>query len=197
MIYPKCMLAYNELKKGVQFILDGEPYEVLEYEFLRMQQRKPVAKCKIKNLLNGKIIERNFHQSESFDEAELRKEEIRYLYTHRGEYWFSVKDNPSQRFKLQEEQLGTSAKFMKPDSLVTAVKFNDKIISVQVPIKIDLKIKESPPNIAGDSAKSGTKKAILETGAEVDVPLFVNTGDTIRVNTETGTYVERVEKGKE
>jgi elongation factor P len=146
--------------------------------------------------MNGKIVERNFHQSESFEEADLPKEEIKYLYNHRDEFWFSAKNNPAQRFTLKEENVGVAAKFLKPNTLVTAIKFNDQIISVSVPIKMDLKIKEAPPNIAGDSAKSGTKKAILETGAEVDVPLFVNTGDTIRVNTELGTYTERVEKGK-
>ncbi len=190
------MLSYNELKKGMVFVLEGEPWQVLEYEFLRMQQRKPVAKCKIKNLINGKIVERNFHQSESFKEAELPKEDIKYLYNNRGEFWFSAKNNPAQRFALKEENLGLAAKFLKPTTLVTAIKFNDQIISVQVPIKMDLKIKEAPPNIAGDSAKSGTKKAVLETGAEIDVPLFVNAGDIVRVNTEMGTYVERVEKGK-
>ena len=191
------MLTYNELKKGTWFILDGEPYEVLEYEFLRMQQRKPVAKCKIKNLINGKIVERAFHQNESFEEAELPKEEIKYLYHHRDEFWFSAKDNPAQRFTLKEEQLGPAAKFLKPNSPVTAIKFDDKVISVLSPIKVDLKVKEAPPGIKGDTAQGGTKKVVLETDAEVDVPLFVNTGDTIRVNTETGTYVERVEKGKE
>lgn len=191
------MLTYNELKKGVQFVLDEEPYEVLEYEFLRMQQRKPVAKTKIKNLISGKIVERNFHQNESFDEADLQKEEVKYLYTHRGEGWFSAKDNPAQRFSLKEEGLGSKAKFLKPNTLVTAIKFGDRIINIQTPIKMDLKVKEAPPGITGDTAKGGTKRAVLETGAEVDVPLFVNAGDTVRVNTETGGYVERIEKGRE
>lgn len=191
------MLTYNELKKGAVFVLDGAPYEVLEYEFLRMQQRKPVAKTRIKNLLNGKIIERNFHQNETFEEAEIVKNEIKYLYNHRDEYWFSAKDSPADRFALKAEQIGPSSKFMKPNTLVTALKFDDKIINIEVPIKVDLKVKEAPPGFAGDTAKGGTKKVVLETGAELDVPLFVNTGDVVRVNTENGNYVERVEKGRE
>src|SRR3989338_8112636 len=143
------MLAYNELKKGTIFILDGEPHEVLEYEFLRMQQRKPVTKCKIKNLISGKIVERAFHQNESFEEAEMTREEIKYLYNNRGQYWFCSRDNPANRFFLTEEQVGTPGKFLKTNSLVTAIKFGEKIISVKPDVKVDLKVKEAPPGFKG------------------------------------------------
>ena len=191
------MLTYNELKVGTIFTLDGEPYEVLEYEFLRMQQRKPVAKTKILNLLNGKIVERNFHQNENFEEAEIDRVPVKYLYNHKDQFWFSAKDNPANRFMLEEPTLGSKSQFMKPNTEVTALKWGEKIISIQIPIKIDLKIKEAPPGIKGDTAQGGSKVAILETGAKVDVPLFVNTGDIIRINSETGKYVERMEKSKE
>lgn len=191
------MLAYNELKKGTIFVLDGEPWKVLEYEFLRMQQRKPVTKCKIVNLVNGKIVERAFHSSESFEEAELIREELKYLYNNRDEYWFCKKDDPSKRFALKEIVVGPAGKFIKANSIVIARKFKDQIISIEADIKMDLVVKEAPPGIKGDTAQGGTKKVTLETGAEIDVPLFVNAGDTVRVNTETGTYYERVEKGKD
>lgn len=191
------MLAYNELRKGVIFILDGEPHEVLEYEFLRMQQRKPVSKCKLRNLISGKVAERSFHQNESFEEADLVREEIKYLYNNRGQYWFCSKDNPANRFFLAEDQIGTPGKFLKTNALVTAIKFNEKIISVKPAVKVDLVVKEAPPGFKGDTATGGSKQVILETGATVNVPLFVNTGDIIRINTETGEYVERMEKSKE
>lgn len=191
------MLAYNELRKGTIFILDGEPHEVLEYEFLRMQQRKPVSKCKLRNLISGKVVERSFHQNESFEEAEMAKEEIKYLYNNRGQYWFCAKDNPANRFFLTEEQVGAPGKFLKTNTLATALKFGDKIISVKPPVKVDLKVKEAPPGFKGDTATGGSKKVVLETGAEINVPLFVNTGDIIRINTETEEYVERMEKSKE
>jgi len=191
------MLSYNELRRGIMFILDGEPYEVLEYEFLRMQQRKPVAKTKIKNLISGKIVERSFHQNESFEEAELQREKVKFLYAHRDQYWFSAKDNPANRFMIAENFLGQKALFFKQNSEAEALKFNDKIISIVPPIKMDLKVTEAPPGIKGDTAQGGTKVAVVETGAKVSVPLFVNEGDIIKINTETGDYVERVEKGKE
>lgn len=190
------MLSYNELKKGVVFILDGQPYEVLEFNFLRMQQRKPVAQTKIKNLVTGKIITRNFHMNESFGEAEVEKETVKHLYNHRGEYWFADRSDSKKRFSLPEGAIGEARMFLKPGTEVTAVKLGEKILSINLPIKVDLAVKEAPPGERGDTAQGGSKPATLETGAVVNVPLFVNTGDVVRVNTETGEYVERVEKGK-
>ena len=191
------MLSYNDLRAGITFVLDGQPYEVLEFNFLRMQQRKPVAQTKIKNLITGKILTRNFHMNESFEEAEIEKAKVKFLYQHKGEYWFAPSENLAGRFKLTEEIIGEPAKFLKANTEVTALTWNDTIINIALPIKIDLAVKDAPPGIRGDTAQGGTKSAILETGAVVSVPLFVNTSDVVRVNTETGAYVERIEKRKE
>lgn len=191
------MLSYNDLKIGTMFKFEGTPYEVLDYEFLRMQQRKPVAKTRIKNLATGQVIERNFHQNEAIEAIEVEKEPITFLYANRGEFWFTEKGNPKNRFKLEESKIGTGVKFLKPNSEVIALKLDDQVLSVKPPIKADLKVTEAPPGEKGNTAQGGTKIATLETGAQVAVPLFVNTGDVIRVNTETGLYVERMEKSKE
>ena len=188
------MLTYNDLKVGTIFVLEGAPQQVVEFSFLRMQQRKPVAQVKMKNLITGKVITRNFHQNETFEEAEVVKEVVKFLYNHRSEYFFSVVDNPANRFSIKEEVMGASAKFIKQNTEVIIIKFNDKIIGVQIPIKMDLKIKETPPGEKGNTAQGGVKTAVLETGAAIQVPLFVNSGDIIRVNTESGEYVERMEK---
>ncbi len=190
------MLDYNDLKIGTTFIYEGQPYEIMEYSFLRMQQRKPAVQTKMRNLLNGKIIDRNFHMNEKFEEVEIEKQPIRFLYAHKEEYWFSEKDNPAKRFALKEESIGEPAKFLKTNTEVVAVKWDEKIINIDVPIKMDLIIKETPPGERGNTAQGGTKVAELETGAKIQVPLFVNTGDIIKVNTQTGEYVERVEKSK-
>ncbi len=190
------MLSYNDLKKGIIFVLEGEPYEVLEYAFLRMQQRKPVTKTKIKNLISGKIVERNFHQNENFEEAEIEKQLVKYIYQNRGEYWFNDPKNPANRFALSGELVGVKGQFLKPNSEVSLVKFGEKIIGVDVPIKVELKVTSTPPGERGNTAQGGTKTATVETGADVQVPLFVNDGDVVRINTELGTYVERVEKAR-
>lgn len=186
------MLSYNELKKGTIFILDKEPWEVLEYNFLRMQQRKPVAATKIKNLLTGKIVSRNFHQNESFEEAEIKKQEIVFLYAHREEYWFSKADSPKERFLLGEDIIGEAKNFLKQNEKVTAKIFDEKIIGIALPIKMEFKIREAPPAVKGNTAQGGLKTAILENGLQVNVPLFVKEGDIVRINTNTGEYVERV-----
>jgi elongation factor P len=187
-------LSYTDLRVGTTFIFEGQPYEVLEFSFLRMQQRKAVAQVKMKNLITGKVITRNFHQSETFEEVEITKETVKYLYYNRDQYWFCAKDNPANRFFLTEEIIGEQARFLKPNTEVVAQKFDSKVINIVLPVKIDLKVKEAPPSDRGNTAQGGGKSVELETGAKISAPLFINTGDTIRVNTQTGEYVERVEK---
>lgn len=189
------MLAYNELRPGTLFLLDGQPQKVLEYKFLRMQQRKPVAQLKIKNLLTGRISNYTAHQNESFEEAKIELSAVVFLYSHRGEFWFQDPTGPKKRFSLPAETLGDATKYLKPATEVRALKFGGKVVSIELPVKVDLKVIEAPPGIRGDTAQGGSKTVKLETGAEVSAPLFINEGDVIRINTETGEYVERVEKG--
>jgi elongation factor P len=189
------MLSYNELKVGVLFIKDGDPYEVLEYAFIRMQQRKPVVQLKIKNLISGKVLPYTAHQNESFEEAEIGVVPVNFIYHNKGQFWFHEIGKPSARFFLTDEIVGDMGQYLKPNTEVKAFKFNDKIINIEPPVKVELKVTEAPPAIRGDTAQGGTKSVTLETGGKVNVPLFINEGDIIRINTRTGEYVERVEKG--
>ena len=188
-------LSVNELKPKTFFIFEGQPWVILESHHLKMQQRRPVVQTRMKNLLNGKIVERNFAQSDIFEEADIKREEVKFLYNHRDEYWFSKKDDPSKRFLLDEEILGDATKYLKNNLIVGAILFNDRIINIELPVKMDFKVVEAPPAIRGDTAQGGVKQVVIETGATVNTPLFVEEGDVIRVNTETGQYVERVSKG--
>lgn len=189
------MLRYKELKPGKYIILDGQPYAVLEYNFLRMQQRKPVVQTKIKNLATGKVIEKTFQQSDKIEEAKIEKKPLKYLYSHRGELWFSEENKPSERFKLGESLIGDMIDLMKSNSVAEAILFSNKIIGIKLPVKIELKVIEAPPSTKGNTAQGGTKQVKLETSATINVPLFINEGDIVRINTETREYVERVEKG--
>jgi len=186
------MLNYNELKPGEYIVIDGQPYVVLEFNFLRMQQRKPVVQTKIKNLITGKITERSFQQSDKLEEAEIETKSIKYLYSNRGEFWFCEENNPGARFKIEEKMIGDSADLIKPNSLVDSVVFNNKIIGIKLPVKVELKVIEAPPATKGNTAQGGTKQVKLETGAVINVPLFIKEGDVLRINTETKQYVERV-----
>lgn len=186
------MLTHTDLKKGVQFIYENQPWEVLDSLHVKMAQRRPVVQTKIRNLINGSAQEKNFQQGDVFEEAELIKKNIRFLYFNRGQYFFCEENDSSKRFFFTEEQLGKQAKFFKPNSLVEGLIFNDEIINVSAPIKVQLKVKEAPPGIKGDRAQGGTKEAVLESEAKIQVPLFIEEGDVIEVNTELGEYVKRV-----
>jgi len=185
-------LAYTDLTKGILFIMDGAPYEVLESHFLRMQQRKAVVQTRIRNLITGKLLDRNFQASDNFEEAEIDRGSAIFIYASRGEYWFHEEGNPKNRFSLTEDFMGTQGKFLKPNTKVSTWTFNGKIIKVEIPIKMEFKVIEAPPSIKGNTAQGGTKTVVVEGGVNVNAPLFINEGDTIRVNTETGQYVERV-----
>ncbi len=185
------MLTHTDLKKGTQFIYENQPWEVVDALLVKMAQRRPVVQTKMKNLIDGRFQEKNFQQGDVFDEAELVKKNIKFLYSNKGQYFFSEENDPSKRFSFTEEQLGKQSKFFKPNSLVEGILFDDKIINVKSPIKVDLKVKETPPGVKGDRAQGGTKEATLESGAVIQVPLFIEEGDVIEVNTELGEYVKR------
>lgn len=189
------MLSYSDLKKGVLFVRDGKPYEVVESSFSRMQQRKAVVQARIRDLTNGKITELTLQASDYFEEADVAKRPLTFLYRHRDDFVFSEPGKPQARSTLTKEKVGDAGRWLKPNTEITAVFFNDALLTFSVPIKMDLKVTEAPPGIQGDRSQGGTKAVTLETGAIVQTPLFINTGDIIRINTETGDYVERVRKG--
>lgn len=188
------MLEYNEISPKKVILLGGEPYEVLEHHVFRKQQRKPVNQTKLRHLITGRVTEQSFHGSEKVAEADLSTRAVKYLYTNRGAWWFCMPENPAERFELSAETVGGQGQFLKPNTVVDALVFEGKIIALRVPIKVELIVKEAPPAVRGNTAQGGTKLIVLETGVTINAPLFVNEGDVVRVNTETGTYVERVDK---
>ena len=190
------MLEYNEVVERKYIVLDGQPYEVLSSHVFRKQQRKPVNATKLKNLITGKVTEYSFHVSEKVEKAEIEQREVKYLYENKGkgEFWFCLPAEPSKRFNFIEDQLGTQIKFIKPNTIISQLMFGEKTTGFKFPPMVELKVTESPPNIKGDSATGGNKIITFETGATINAPLFVNVGDIIRINTETGEYRERVGK---
>lgn len=188
-------LEYSEIREKKIIIYSDEPCEVVESHVARTQQRKPQNQVKLKSLISGKTIAATFHVSEMADEAEVEKREITFLYANKGEYWFCDPEDKSKRFKLEANLIGDSAKFLKQNSNVTALVWDDddteKIIKITLPIKMEFLVKEAPPAVRGDTSKGGNKIITLENGTTLNAPMFINEGDTIRLNTETGDYVER------
>ena len=185
------LLEYNEIKERKFIIYENEPYEVLTSHVFRKQQRKPVNATKLKNLITGSVKEISFHVSEKVEEAEIDSKEIKFLYGNRGEYWFADPNDASKRFSLKEEVVGPAGKFLKANTVVSLLTFKERHVGMKLPIKVELKVVEAPPAAKGDTAKGGSKQAKLETGATIDVPLFINEGEVIIINTDTGEYVER------
>lgn len=187
------MLSHSDLKKGVKIILDGQPYEILEAKPLKMAQRRVVIQTKIRNLISGNVFSRNFHQGETFEEAEISKIEVKFLYSFKDRCLFSEIENPKKRFDLTAEQIGPQVQFLKQNQILEGIFFQDKVINISLPIKIQLKVIEAPPGVKGDRSQPGTKQVTLETGAKINTPLFIKEGDIIEINTETGEYVRRIE----
>ena len=143
---------------------------------------------------NGNILSRSFHTGDSFEEADLEKKNITFIYENKGKYVFSEESNPGNRFEFTAEQLAGQARFLVPNTVVEGLIFEDEIINISVPIKMVFKIKDAPPGVKGDRSQGGNKSVTLETGTVMNVPLFIETGDSIEINTESGEYVRRIEK---
>ncbi len=186
------LLEYNDITEKKFIVLDGQPYEVISSHVFRKQQRKPVNATKLKNLMTGKVTEYSFHVSEKVEEAEIDTRELKYLFNNRGEWWFTDPTDSSKRFSVKEDAVGPQGKFLKPNTIVTQLLFKEAPMSFQFPIMAELKVTDAPPSIKGDTATGGQKTITLETGVTISAPLFVNEGDVIRINTETGEYKERV-----
>ena len=188
------ILSYNEIVQKKVIVYNGEPYEVLSSHVFRMQQRKPVNQTKLRHLVTGKVTEISFHQNENVPEADISRMEAIYLYTNRGESWFTEAGNPKNRFSFPEEVVHEKVQWLIQNAPVEVMLYNEKPITLDIPIKVELKVTDAPPAVKGDTATGGNKIATLESGATVLTPLFINPGDVLRINTDTGEYVERVEK---
>ncbi|MBI2446532.1 MAG: elongation factor P [Parcubacteria group bacterium] len=195
MLY-ETMLSINDLQNGINIVYEETPYQVLEVLHLHIGRGGSSIQTKLKNLKTGGVLNRNFKPSDVFEEADILKQKVKYLYSHRDEYWFCEENNQVKRFKLSQEQIGNAINFLKPNTVVEALNFKGVILNVTLPIKMDFKVIEAPPATRGNTAQGGTKTVTIETGAQINTPLFINEGDIIRINTQTGEYAERVEKGK-
>lgn len=187
------MINATELKHGIVFKYKDEPYEVIESQKLSVGGYGGTIKMRAINLLSGKSFPLTFRLTEKFEEAEVSKLNAVFLYSHRGQFYFA-KEGTKERFSLSDEILKDKAKFLKPNIEVQAIIYNEKTISIKLPIKISYKVTEAPPSIKGNTAQGGSKQVILEGGLSINAPLFVNQDDIIVVNTETGEYTERLEK---
>ena len=174
--------------------MNGDPFLVLSSDIAKKDRQKASNTVRMKNLRTGQVIEKTLHQSDVLQEAFITKREVKYLYKNRGECWFCEPQNPKERFNLPADVVGDLDKYVKENTLVEAIEYNDAIMSINTPIKVELKVKEAPEAVKGNTSSGATKEVVLETGYVVHAPMFINAGDIIAINTETGGYSERIEK---
>lgn len=188
------VLSYNEITLKKVILHDDDPYVVVASHVFRKQMSKPQNITKLKNLKTGRVVDVTFHQSDKVEEADLETKSITYIYKKPGEYWFHTTGKPAERFFLTEDIVGEQGKFIKERSDIEAVVFNDEIIGLKFPIKMELKVTEAMDAVKGNTSSGAQKEVTLETGATIMAPMFINEGDIISINTETGQYSERIEK---
>lgn len=184
--------SLTDLRVGRVVKIDGEPYAITWNNFMKTAQRKPVMRTKLRSVISGKSLDKTFTSGESFELAHIEKVTMQFLYKDvKGAYFM---DNESfEQVELSLELLGDAIGFLKEGENTVVTKFEGNPIGIEVPVKVALKVVETSPGVRGDTAQGGTKPAKLETGISVQVPLFINEGDTIRVNTETMEYTERAQ----
>jgi elongation factor P len=184
------MLDAGELRKGTAIELDGEIYQILEYQHVKMQQRQPVVKLKLRDVRSGNVTERNFQSGDKVTPAFLEHRPVQYLYSDGDLYYFM--DNESyEQIMLTSAQIGEGTNYLKEGLVLETVTCKGDTVAIELPNSVELQVMETEPGFKGDRATAGTKPAKLETGVAIQVPLFINAGDIIKVNTRTGEYQEK------
>ena len=185
------MIDAGELRKGIAIDLDGSIYQVVEYQHVKMQQRQPVIKLKLRDVRSGNVMERNFQPGDKFEPAFLEHRPIQYLYNEGNLYYFM--DNESyEQIALAAEQIGEAINYLKDGLTLEILTSRGEVVSIELPTSVELQVTETEPGFKGNRATAGSKSAKLETGIEVQVPLFIDIGDVVKVDTRTGGYLEKV-----
>jgi len=184
------MLSINDLKVGSRILFNSQPHQIIYTEHSKLGRGGGILRTRIKNLVNGTIVEKTFAGAEKVEEVELETRLAQFLYKEGDQFNFMDSTNYEQ-FSLAKGQLGTTADFLKDGQEVTIIYYQEKPINVSLPVKINLKVTYTEPGFKGNTSSAPQKPATLETGAEIHVPLFIKQGDEIVVDTRTGAYVER------
>lgn len=185
------MISAGEFRNGVTFEYDGNIYQIVEFQHVKPGKGAAFVRTKMKNIVTGAVVERTFNPTEKMPKAHIERQEMEYLYEDSGLYYFMDQETYEQT-PLSEEQLGDALKFVKENMTVKILSYKGNVFAVEPPNFVELAVTETEPGVKGNTATNVTKPATVETGAVITVPMFVNEGDTIRIDTRTGEYMERV-----
>jgi elongation factor P len=185
------MIDAGELRKGAVIELDGDIYQILEYQHVKMQQRQPVVKLKLRGVRSGNFIERNFQSGDKVATVFLEHRPVQYLYND-GHLYYFMDNETYEQFVLTPAQIGDDTRFLREGLALEILTCKGNTVAIELPASVELRVTETDPGFKGDRATAGTKPAKLETGVTLQVPLFINTGDVVKINTRTGVYLEKI-----
>ncbi|NCD00637.1 elongation factor P [bacterium] len=185
------MLNFNEIKLGKILEINNDPYLVIKAQHNKVARGGAVLKTKLKNILNGNTLEKTFQGNDKVEEANVERKKANFLYKDSNQAFF-MNNETYEQFSINIEEIEEQIKFLKEETEVNVLYFQNQPMSIELPIKMEFKVISAPPGVKGNSAGNVNKNVEIETGAKISVPLFINENDIIRVNTETGDYVERV-----
>lgn len=185
------MVSAGEFRKGMTVEIDGGVWQIVDFQHVKPGKGAAFVRTKIKNVVNGNVLERTFNPTEKFPKAHVEKKDMEYLYSD-GELYHFMDTETYEQLPLNKGQVEDALPYIKENMTVTIRFFKGEPFSVEAPNFVELEVAETEPGFKGDTATAGNKPAIMETGAKIMVPLFINTGDKIRIDTRTGAYMERV-----
>lgn len=181
----------NEFKSGLKIIINGDPHNIVENEFVKPGKGQAFSRVKVRNLLTGRVVEKTFKSGESVEAADVFETQAQYLYND-GEFWHFMHPESYEQYAISKDSIGDAAYWMQEEGICDLTLYNGEPISVTPPNFVEMKIVETDPGMRGDTSGGGGKPAILDSGATVRVPLFVQEGEVIKIDTRTGDYVSRV-----
>jgi len=185
------MYSTAEFKKGLKIEIDGTPYIIVDFQHVKPGKGGAFVRTKLKNLLNGRVVDQTFRSGEKVEKPDLMEREMQYLYRE-GDRYCMMDNETYEQIMLTEEQVGEARLYLIENLNVEVLFFNQAPLAVELPNFVELEVAQAEPGVKGDTASGGTKPATLESGATVQVPLFISAGDRVRVDTRTGNYIERV-----
>jgi elongation factor P len=185
------MYSTAEFKKGLKIEMDGVPYTIVDFQHVKPGKGGAFVRTKLKSLLTGKVLDQTFRSGEKVTKPDLMERPMQYLYRE-GDSFCMMDNETYEQIMLTEEQMGEARLYLTENLDVQVLFFNQQPVGVDVPLFVELEVAQTEPGVKGDTAAGGTKPATLESGVTIQVPLFINEGDQVKVDTRTGTYIERV-----
>lgn len=185
------MITAGDFRNGVTFEMDGNVYQIIEFQHVKPGKGAAFVRTKLRNVITGAVVEKTFNPTDKYPTAFVERKEMEYLYNDGGIYYFMDLETYEQT-PINESQLGDSFRFVKENMTCKVLSYKGNVFGLEPPVFVELKVTATEPGVRGDTATNVTKPATLETGAEIRVPIFINEGDTIRIDTRTGEYMERV-----